>query len=367
MANFGIITHYDVHNHGALLQLTALIKVLAQKGITATALRFDKNYDFLGPELKAKYNVSAGGLRYFLKMLCKRGPGSIVYNFRKRRTLNRFKSTARIVGDYYSESRLLSGVIIGSDEVFALHTGPTPVFFGHALPSNSVVAYAGSFGPTTVADVRRLNCEAFVASGLKSMKGITVRDVNSADAVEQLTGLRPPIVVDPVLLYGFADEIAAMDNPSPRRPYLLVYAYDKRMNDPAETEAIRRYARGKGLEIVSPGFYHKWVDRNVDVDPVGLLGWFRHASEVITDTFHGSVMSIITGTQFATKTRESNYFKLSNLLSEYGLKQRIFADWADLEATMAPEIDYAAVNAEVTRRRAESDVRLDQLLKLCRQ
>lgn len=46
---YGIITHYDVHNHGAVLQLNALIKVLKRDfGIDAKALQFDKNYDFTG-------------------------------------------------------------------------------------------------------------------------------------------------------------------------------------------------------------------------------------------------------------------------------------------------------------------------------
>ena len=54
----GIITHYDVHNHGAILQMNALIKVLRQKfNADAHALQFDENYDFLGRELKAKYDV----------------------------------------------------------------------------------------------------------------------------------------------------------------------------------------------------------------------------------------------------------------------------------------------------------------------
>ena len=41
---FGIITHYDVHNHGAILQLNALKEFLATRNIDAQALQFDKNY-----------------------------------------------------------------------------------------------------------------------------------------------------------------------------------------------------------------------------------------------------------------------------------------------------------------------------------
>lgn len=366
MKKFGIVTHYDVHNHGALLQLTALVRVLARMGIEAKALRFDKNYDFLGHELKAKYDVSVRALGQYLKFLGERGFGSTLYNVRKRRTLMAYKAGMGIVGDYYSESPRLDGVIVGSDEVFALHTGPTPVFFGHCLPTDSVVAYAGSFGPTTVEDVKRLHCESLVGGGLRSMRGVTVRDVNSADVVEALVGVRPEIVVDPVLLYGFGEEIASLAMPK-ERGYLLVYAYDNRMNSPQEVAAIKEYARKRGLKTLSPGFYHEWCDINVDVDPLRLLSYFKYADEVVTDTFHGSIMSMITQARFAVMTRESNRFKLTSLLHEYGLDNRIFEDWNDVGETLASAIDYESVNREIESRRAASMAQLNRLIALCEQ
>lgn len=353
MKHYGIITHYDVHNHGALLQLTALIRVLKRMGIEAHALRFDKNYDFLGHELKAKYDVTIKGVGIFIDYLRKQGIKKTLYNYNKRKTLQKYKADYDLIGDYYSESEKLDGVIVGSDEVFALHTGPTPVFFGHCLPTNHVFSYAGSFGPTTIEDIARLHATAFVKSGLESMSNVTVRDVNSADVVECLTGKRPDIVVDPVLLYGYIDEIASLPKPVEKN-YLLVYAYDNRMNTPEEVDAIKKYARSRNMQIISPGFYHGWCDKNIDVDPINLLAYFKHATEVITDTFHGSVMSIITGAKFAVKTRESNHFKLKNLLNEYGLSNRIFIEWEKLAETMAPEIEYDSVNREVNKRRYES-------------
>lgn len=362
--NIGIITHYDVHNHGALLQLTALIRVLEKIGYVAKALRFDKNYDFLGHDLKAKYDISIRSVGLYLKFLKDKGLGCTLYNYRKRKTLNNYKSNLDIIGDYYSESPELDAIIVGSDEVFALHTGPTPVFFGHCLPSDNVISYAGSFGPTTVADIERLHSVAFVKGGLDSMKAITVRDKNSAEVVANLTGSEPPIVVDPVLLYGYEEEIKNLSSPK-EKDYLLVYAYDNRMNTDEEVTAIKNYAKSKGLKILSPGFYHDWCDINVDVDPITLLTYFKHATEVVTDTFHGSVMSIITGAKFSVKTRESNSFKLKNLLAEYGLENRIFTEWSQLENVIRPDIDYGRVNVEVAKRRNQSMAHLERMLNIC--
>lgn len=357
---FGIITHYDVHNHGAILQLTGLIKVLSQKGIKAQALRFDKNYDFLGVALKSKYDISLKSAGFYIKFLFKEGIGRTLYNVKKRKTLNDFKTKNNLIGSYYSESDDLDAVIIGSDEVFALHTGPTPIFFGHAAPADCVFSYAASFGPTTYEDISLKHCIEFVKGGLTSMIGISVRDKNSRDIVRQLTGISPTLVCDPVILYGYKKEIEQLQKPK-LPPYLLVYAYDNRMNDCSEVEKIKEFAHRHNLKIVSPGFYHSWCDYNINVDPVSLLAYFKHAQCIVTDTFHGSVMSIITHGQFAVKTRD-NGNKLINLLEEYGLTSRI-TTLSDLDLKFKEPIDFDAVENEVCRRRGESMNFLDKMIQ----
>lgn len=358
---FGIITHYMVHNHGALLQLTALIRVLQKKGYEASALQFEKSYDFMGHKLRAKYDISIRSIGIYLKYLQSEGLKKTWYNFRKSRTLSKYKQTTGIIGKYYTDENNMDAVIVGSDEVFALHAGPTPVFFGHALPSNKVFAYAGCFGPTTYEDVVEKHCKAFVESGLKAMCGISVRDENSRVAVEKLTGINPKLVCDPVLLYGYEDEITKMTKPIDKN-YLLVYAYDGRMDSPDEVTAIKAYAKSKGLKTLSPGFYHPWVDYNVDVDPVNLLAYFKYASGVVTDTFHGSVMSIITNAQMSVCTRDSNHFKLFNLLQEYGLEKRIIPAWDKLQNVFESSIDFDNVKKLVKERRADAMSYLDSMI-----
>lgn len=361
MKRYGIITHYMVHNHGALLQLTALCRVLKKKGIEAKALQFEKNYDFMGHEMRAKYDLSLRSLPIYVKYLLNRGFGKTWYNFNKSKTLKTFRKEAEIIGDYYTEENDLDGIIVGSDEVFALHTGPTPVFFGHALPSKKVFAYAASFGPTTLVDINKRNCRAFVQSGLQSMCGVSVRDENSRKVVNSLIEANPELVCDPVLLYGFEEEIVCMQKPM-KDKYLLVYAYDGRMDNPEEISAVKTYAKKHGLKIVSPGFCHSWADYNVDVDPINLLAYFKYATCVVTDTFHGSVMSIITDAPMAVCTRESNHLKLYNLLVEYGLENRIVGSWDLLEKVIDSPIDFKSVHENVETRRAESMKYLDSMI-----
>lgn len=348
----GIITHYDVHNHGAILQLNAFVKILAGKNIESYALQFEKNYDFIGHALKSKYNIGMHSIPIYMKYLQQQGVKKTAFNVKKKQLLEGFKKVHKLVGDYYAESPDLDAVCIGSDEVFALHTGPTPAFFGYALPSDYVFSYAASFGPTVLEDINTRHCSSFVKYGIGGLQEISVRDKNSKDIIEQLTGRIPQLVCDPVLLYGYGPEMRE-NVPVDLDNFLLIYAYDSNMNNDAEVQKIRDFAKRENLTVASVGFYHKWCDRNINVDPVQLLHYFKKAKHVVTDTFHGSVLSIVTNSNFAVIPR-NNSNKLLNLLTEYGLTDRIVHARDSLPDILNNAIRFEAVNEELARRRAES-------------
>lgn len=356
---YGIITHYDVHNHGALLQLNGLKQVLKGLDIDASALRFDKNYDFMGREMKAKYELSLKSIGIYLKFITERGVKLTMYNIKKKKVLDRFRKTQDLVGKYYTEIESLDGVVVGSDEVFALHTGPTPVFFGHALPSKKIFAYGGCFGPTTIEDVEKWNCRAFVASGLDSMIGLGMRDQNSINIAYELTGKKSELVCDPVILYGYEKELE-QTRKILDKPYMVVYSYDGKFEESAEL--IKAYAKSKGLKIVSPGFYQKWADMNINVDPIELLHWFKGAECVVTNTFHGCVMSIITGREMAVRLR-GNANKLLNLMQEYGIENRIFGDDKSLDEIFTESVDWDIVNTQIKERRSNSFEYLKRMIE----
>lgn len=103
---YGIITHYDVHNHGAILQMNALIKVLKRDfNIDAQALRFDKNYDFMGRALKAKYEIGIKSIGIYIKYLLERGLKIFLFNVKKKRLFDRFKSQENLIGESIARQR----------------------------------------------------------------------------------------------------------------------------------------------------------------------------------------------------------------------------------------------------------------------
>ena len=165
-----------------------------------------------------------------------------------------------------------------------------------------------------------------------------------------------------LILYGYEKEMRSFT--PPMKDYILIYSYDKNLNDEAEYNHIKKYAEKHNLKIVSVGYYHKWC-KSIDASPFELLGWIKNANLVVTDTFHGSVMSIICNTPAVVKLR-GNQNKLRFLLSEYGLLDRTILDFSEMESVADKSVDFANVNAAIQERRAASMKFLDDALAGCR-
>lgn len=351
MKTIGILTHYQVHNHGAILQMHGLYHTLENLGLQPTVLTYQKDFSFIDEKLSNKYTISLKSIPFFLGYLKSQGIAKTLFNFKKHRLLNCFKA------QHYRFAPLQAHqwdyAVVGSDEVFSLETGINKMMYGHQVPAKTVFSYAASFGQTDVKRIAQKHCMDIISNGLKTFKAVCVRDRASADTVTALTGITPQICFDPVLLYGFEKELKNTSYNVPKQPYLVVYAYDNRLNDVEEITPIQTFARKHGLQIVSPGFYHKWADKNLNVTPLELLQVIKQAKYVITDTFHGSVMSILLNTPFATKVRDSNVNKMEYLLGSLGTDKRKLTGWDMLESVITSPVNWEVINANIRRLRQE--------------
>lgn len=348
--DIGILTYYGVHNHGALLQAYALKCVLENMGHKVRFLSFERSYEYISSKQVQKYKISLKSIPFFLKYTKEKGIGNIVYNLKKRKALINFRKERFDLGTEWNE---FYGdlIVIGSDEVFSLEIGYNPMLYGHGLNSKSTISYAASFGPTIFEDLSKRGKKEEILRGLNSFNAVSVRDKNSQEIVEALCEKEVPMVCDPVILYGYQKELEKVK--SSQEKYILIYSYDSRMNDTEEVNQIIKYARKYKMKIYSVGFFHKWCDRNINASPIELLEWVKNAKLVITDTFHGSVMSIICNTPMAVKLRD-NSNKLEYLLKEYGLGYRIINSFEEMEKVVAVEINFDDVNVQILNKRKES-------------
>ena len=75
---------------------------------------------------------------------------------------------------------------------------------------------------------------------------------------------------------------------------------------------------------------------------------------MITDTFHGTVMSLKFNKKFATLVRSTNVEKIMSLLSQFHLEKRSVDDISELEETLLSSSDYDFVNNELSKEKQRS-------------
>lgn len=256
-----------------------------------------------------------------------------------------------------TENSPVDVLVIGSDEVFnCLQTNPAVGYskhlFGEGVNARKVITYAACAGFTTVKGLQEYGILDEISTMLReNFACLSVRDQNTFDLVESVTGKKPKIHLDPVLVADFSPQIVEKNDLT---NYLVVYSYEERMsNRIGERDIIQSFAHKRGLKTVSIGNYQTWTDVHIPATPFELLGYLKNAEYIITDTFHGTVFSIILEKKFATLVRENNAQKLENLLSQFGLSDRQVNQLSELERIITADIDYKRANA-VRKRGRES-------------
>lgn len=336
----GILTHYDVNNQGAQLQMTAMAKKLESMGHEVRILTYKKNFDYNGDE-ELRNQVSLRSVPYYIKhYLLEKGLPLTWFNTRK--VLKNRRARRRFTYAPYDSSGC-DAVIIGSDEVFSVDVGCNRMMYGHGI-GVPAIAYAPSFGMTNVDVLNERGCFDDVQGGLRSMYRLSARDAHTREMIRILTGRDVPMVCDPVLLY---EGEYTSPKRQIKRPYMLIYAYDSNMTAAHEAEAIKAYAKKHGLMTISAGTYHKWCDKNIACNAEEWYGYFKNAACVVTDTFHGTIASVCSNSNVAVFVRTKlNLNKLTSLLLELNMEDRRINEFTEdeLERILSAKIDYAAVN-----------------------
>ncbi|MPM13907.1 hypothetical protein SDC9_60267 [bioreactor metagenome] len=359
----GILTHYDVNNQGAQLQMYALYNKLIELGHIPIILTYTKNFDFNSGE-RLKNQVSLKSIPYYLKnYMLKKGIGLTIFNVKKYSLNKKFRDNYFSYEGYANSN--IDCAIIGSDEVFSIPVGVNIMMYGHGLLTDKVFSYAPSFGQTDTELIKKHNCTELIRSGLLKFKAISARDIHTYKTIKHLTGIDAETVCDPVLLYDFTN--TRLNVKIPRQRYLLIYSYDRWMIEHSEINAIKAYARSKNLTTVSAGTYHKWCDVNIPCNCLEWIEYFRGAEAVITDTFHGSILSIITSRPMAVYIRGLNTNKLLDLLERTGLSHRRINEitFDEIDRVFDTNIDFNMVNDSINEMRRKGTEFIRKALELC--
>ena len=351
--NIGILTWHKTINHGAILQAYALQEVLKTYGFNVVVLDYNreaKRYNYTKIDrIKAifkKLNINKIKIKMnqhqFLNI--------------KNQKFETFKNKYLCLGKVYNdESNNIDIAVIGSDMVFDFFEGYNPFMYGKDVKAQKIISYAACFGYTTINSFENYEHRDEIVSLISKMDAISYRDDNTGEILNKCCHVSGTKVIDPVLLYGFSLEKEKWNVHNwNNKNYILIYSYDYNMNKSKEVKSIKRFAEENGLKIISVGYNHPWCDEVINADPCEFVEIFNNATYVVTDTFHGTIFSLIFGKQFCVTIR-NNAFKVLDILKDLNINPQLGIGIYDKLAELKNNpLDYSKINLLIEKYRKKS-------------
>lgn len=264
---------------------------------------------------------------------------------------DRFDRTKRAYTSANFESVMdeVDSFVCGSDTIFC----PDEFGFDDGYYANypcmrgNSVAYAPSFGDPHFSDedYGKLN------ERLQNFKAFGLREQMMVPYVRDHVSVPVEKVIDPTLLLTQEDYDTIATERLVDEPYLLLYA--RRYNPKMEAYA-ERIAKEKGWKIVDISlrainaekghlmFYEAGVEE--------FLSLVKHAEYIITNSFHGMIMSVQYRRPFVIFSREQCDTKISELLDLFELSDRILIEGNE----SVKDISYDRVHANILKARKKS-------------
>lgn len=366
MLKIGVMTWFRYENYGTALQAVALQEVLRSMGCRPFLIDYrprSKKDRFEPLTLAALIDKAAGKVKRMFQGQAR------PYSSDQRSALFSSFITKHCEitapANSYPELKLLAseldGCVCGSDQVWS----PNCFDENYYLPfveGAKRISYAPSFGASSIADpeiARRV--KLLVAN----FKALSVRETTGADIIEQLTGMRSQVVVDPTLLLDKAkwNQLASEGGES-KRKYILCYF----LGDPDRYEhSALECSKALGLPLVSiPTVFGQNHSAKYEVGPEEFLRLFMDASYVLTDSFHGTVFSVNFGIPFSVYKRfsdsdpRSQNSRITSFLKLTSLEERLVpADCLEFSSAC----DFTEANERLEKMRTSSILYLRDALE----
>lgn len=364
----GIITFHNTSNYGATLQCTALSNYLKKKGNQVEIINYLPNYVLekksVFKELKKCKRAKNKG-----KMLLK-GLAYCLYarSIRKRdeafeRFINRNLALTSV---YHTNQQLTDNppvadlYICGSDQIW------NPMLTGGHLDRAFFLQFTEKTKATYGVSVGELDIEKY-ASELKKLTNdfalISAREQDTALRLSKVLGKKVYTVLDCSFLLNQADYSPLESKVSSRickGPYLLLYNIQRQ--EKANLIA-KKIAEENHLIIVdiSPNPFIRIKDSSkiMDIGPGEFLWLINHADYIVTNSFHGTVFSIIFEKQFYSIPHNTRSGRVIDLLGMLHLEDRIITDVSQISEDT---IDYCAVSVALNKMKTDSVEYIDRLL-----
>lgn len=341
----GIQTHPLKTNYGGILQAFALQYWLDSMGYDTIHLnRVFKAADWILRMKHIAYNIV-----YHREVNIRRKAESVFQPFieqyiRMSPKLKSHKKWTRFILDnqFYA-------VVTGSDQVWRKeYTGAylNEYFLNFAKGEIKKIAFAASFG------VDKIDAEyaSEIRELLKDFDAISVREKSGVNILKDNFNLEATHLLDPTMMLTADDYVKIFDlKKETNSPFIFAYVLDKNRDKQEIIDVVER-----DLGLSSRFVYgaevtkENWRDKDI-AGKVTIEQWlqnFYNADFVVTDSFHGTVFSIIFNKPFiAIGNKDRGLTRFKSLVDLFNLSDRLVFELGDIDLEkINHDIDYENIN-----------------------
>lgn len=351
----GVVTFWNSKdNYGQLLQCFALTRFLKNMGYSPKLIKCD---------LSEKTNLFHKVKTFLLLILSPFKMYEVILNKKIRKNIisantshprhfddfrNKYIPSTEVfhVREISSKLPYFDIFVTGSDQVWG---SLLPYYFLDFVPKGrKKIAYAVSMGGYKPTGKDLLAVKDLI----RSFDYVSLREKQSCDFFEQNKICEVDCVPDPTLLLTRDDYKRLYQEKKVEKHYIFLYLLGNKSQ--FDLNEVYQYAKEKKLDVVyvaSQGRDDQYPKEYPTIEE--WLALIENAEMVLTNSFHGTVFSIIYRKKFATILLTGPFAKMNDritdMLKKYGLENRILS--ASIEK-YERDVDYSLFEKRICEERA---------------
>lgn len=359
MKKIGILTFNSSYNYGALLQAYATQKFLENNSHNVLFINYLNEYEQKWNKIFSyRKNKS---LKENIAILIKNVFfGCYWYNKESFKDfVNIMPKTQLMKKEDFKNFNDFDILLAGSDQIWNpnIYGGEMDTIFLFDFPTNSKkISFASSFGSYRLNEIEKKE----FARCLKSFSCVTTREDFGIEQIKKMGISNVKKVCDPTMLLSSNDwekVIDISDKKDIKEPYLVVYLMTKYEDYMEQIKSIADYYSLKIVFVTFSNIKRKYVDYYAKgYTPFEFLRLIKRSKLVLTNSFHGTVFSLLFKKEFYNLENVGNPERALSLLNEINLTDRIIKKDSNLNEilTSMKDINYEIVGESLEKISAES-------------
>lgn len=327
MKKLGLIVRYDCKNYGSMLQILATQKSIEKYGWNYEIIRYDKftllfylksisrilNRDFLrGKIQRVNKKIMLSKHKELQKLNALRNKKFEEY---RKKYIGPYSPIYKGYYNLVSGAQKYDAIMVGSDQLWA-PAGLESNYYNLMFVPDKIrkISYATSFGVAAIPGNQKEKTKEY----LKRIEFVSVRENTGQAIVKELTNRECVVAADPTLMFSCSEwEEIIPTKKVIDGEYIFAYFLGDNME---HRKVVNELSTLTGIKIVSCPHMDSFNKSDVnfgdiqryETSPEDFLNLIRGAKYICTDSFHGTIFSILNRKQFVTFNR----FKENDNLSK---------------------------------------------------